>query len=118
MMAWVFCLSGSAIAKAGVNANVLASALDNWSDEAENIACDLARFDLITLSGSLTASGIDVIQEFCSSHIAQKIVGYDPDAIGRSTATLILNILENNINTAKQIITDKNMRTYLGITTG
>ena len=118
-MSWTLCTSGAAISKAGANVNstIVASGatLANWSDEAESIACDLARSDVVTNFGTLTSNGKQVLQEFCSSHIAQKIIGYEPEAIGSSVATLRLNILENNINSAKSILIDDKNKSYLGI---
>lgn len=118
-MAFTLCTSGAAKNKAGANVNttIIASgaALDNWSDEAESIAADIARYDVVTNFASLTTVGKEVLQEFTSSYIAQKIIGYEPEAIGTSTATLRLNILENNINTAKNIIKEDKNKTYLGI---
>jgi len=122
-MSWTLCTSGSAIFRASVNANSNMVSyvgnykieLDQWNDEAEAYAVNLARYDVVTNYSNLTSAGVAVFSQLTSSMIAQKIINYDPDAIGRSTATLILNILENDINNAKSIITDKNNKTYLGI---
>ena len=118
-MSWTLCTSGAAIAKAGVNVNsvIIASGatLANWSDEAEAFACSIARADVVTGFAGYSANGKQVLQDLSSSHIAQKIILYEPEAIGNNTATLRLNILNNNIaNVMKQIKEDKN-KTYLGI---
>ncbi len=117
-MSWTIVASGPAISKAGLNATIIAANLDEYSDEAEGMASALARYDVVTNWTNLTAQGKNTFANFVSSWIAQQIINYDQDAIGRVVANLRLNVLENNINTAKQIITDKNMRTYLGIGTG
>jgi len=117
-MTWTFCTSGSAKAKAGVNANTtMASAiLDEWCDEAEDVVCGVARADLITLSGSLTANGINIIKNVVANMIAQQIIDYDPDAIGRSTAALKQNVKENQIGRGLAILKEDKNKTYLGIT--
>lgn len=116
---WTLCTSGAAVRKAGANVNtdiiVSGAALADWSDEAQDMACSIARSDVVANFATLTTSGKQVLQELTSSHIAQKIIGYEPEAIGNTAANLRLNILENNIATIKgQIKEDKN-KTYLGI---
>lgn len=118
-MAFTLCTSGSAIDKAGANVNsaiiVNVTTLENWSNEAESAFCNMARFDVVTGFSGLTASGKEIAQEFCSSHIAQKIIGYEPEAIGISAATLRMNIMENNMFRVQQQLKDKNIKTYLNI---
>ena len=119
-MSWAFCTSGAAIAKAGINVNssIVASggALANWSDEIESMICDEARVDLITNFASLTESGKQVLQSISASYIGQQIIGYDPEAIGKSGATVRVNFLENNIRRGLAQIKDDKVKTYLGAT--
>ena len=121
-MSWTLCLSGSAIKKAGVNANsdivsyiTNKTFLDQMSDEAEQLACSLTRSNVITNYASLTTNGKQIIAQFCEAVIAQNLINYDIDAIGRSTGTLMLNILENQKKEAEKILTDDKNKTYLGI---
>lgn len=119
-MSWTLCTSGAAIADAGANVNstIVASgaALADWSDRAESEACDIARSDVVTNFSSLPSSGKEIFQTYCAAWIAQKIIGYEPEAIGNSAATLRLNILENNIGRVRTLIKDDKQKTYLGIT--
>ena|SRR3990167_2961485 len=119
-MPWTLCTSGAAITKAGVNVNatIVASgaALEHWSDEAESSACTLARSDVVTNFGTLTANGKEIFQEYCSGLIAQKIIGYEPEAIGSFSATLRINLIEDNITTVANMIKEDKYKTYLGIT--
>ena len=119
-MSWTLCTSGAAIVKAGANVNttIVASGavLADWSDEAENLACAFARSDVVTNFASLTTNGKEVLQDFCSSHIGQKIINYEPEAIGKSGSVIRLNILENNIERIKKILVEDKNKTYLGIT--
>jgi len=119
-MAWTFCTSGAAVVKAGLNVNstIVASGatLANWSNEAESVICDIARVDLITAFSSLTANGKEILQQLSSDMIAQKIIGYEPEAIGTTGATLRLNILENNIRRNINLIENDRIKTYLTAT--
>lgn len=120
-MTWTLCTSGAAIIKAGVGANadivVSGAYLDNWSDEAESLACALARSDIVTNFGNLTATGKQVAQMFCSSYIAQKIVGYDVSGYRNSReAETILDMCETDITRASAILKEDKNKTYLGIT--
>ena len=119
-MVWTLCTSGAALDKAGANVNSTISAsglaLSNWSSEAESLACAIARYDVVTNFGDLTANGKQIFQDLCSSHIAQKIINYEPEAVGRSGSIIRLNILENNINTIKNLIKEDVHKTYLAIT--
>lgn len=122
-MSWTLCTSGSAILKASVNVNTSIvnyatnkTYLDGLSDKAENDACVLTRSDVITDYSSLTTNGKQVLAKFCEAHIAENLVNYDPDAIGRSTAIAILNVLYTQKQEAIKILTDNNNKKYLGIT--
>lgn len=119
-MAWTLCTSGAAITKAGLNVNstIVASgaALERWSNEAESLACSIARYDVVSNFGSLTSNGKEIFQEFCSGHIAQKIIGYEPEAIGSFSATLRINMIEDNITTVANMIKEDKVKTYLDIT--
>ena len=118
-MSWTLCTINDAIDKAGANTNLETSGSDTfaaWSDEAESIACDLARYDVVTNYASLTANGKNVFKSFCSAYVAQKIINYEPSAIGVSEATLRLNVLENDIVNAKKLMEEDKVKTYLGVT--
>jgi len=118
-MAWVFCSGSDAIQKAGINVNSTLSGsaiLTTWSNEAEGLICNITRVDVVTNYGSLTAQGKQILGNLASSMIAQKAINYDPNAIGRSTATLRLNILENDIGRAIGLIKDDKVKSYLAVT--
>ena len=119
-MTWTLGTSGSAIAKAGAGANSIIIADDTnlaiWSDEAEAYVCDTARVDVVSNYENLTTNGKKILDELASSLIAQKIINYDIDAIGRGTANMMLNVLENNIVRAISLISDDKIKTYLEAT--
>lgn len=123
-MSWTLTTSGSAIYKASINASSALTGggatsetiLTAWSDEAEDYICDLCRVNVVSNYATLTANGKKILGRLASSLIAENIVGYDMDAIGRSTAIAILNILENNIRKDEALIKDDKIKTYLAAT--
>ena len=120
-MAWTFCTSGAAIRKAGTNANstITASgaALLDWSNEAENMICTIARIDLITAFSGMTANGKEVLQQYTSAHIAQKIMQYDPNSYTAGEYFYLINNLETQKKEVESLIKDKLYTKYLGVTT-
>lgn len=120
-MAWTLCTSGSAVAKAGANANstitASGSALAVWSDEAESYVSSLARVDLVSNYGNLTANGKQILNELTSSLIAEKIIMYDMSGYtSRGEASMMLNVIENNIVRNISLIKEDKIKTYLGAT--
>ncbi len=119
-MTWTLCTSGAAITKAGANANtdIIASgaALARWSDEAQSAAATIARSDVVANFGSLETNGKEVLQDFCSSFIAQRMIAYDMSGFtSRNEAIMMLNVLENNIGNATRLIKEDRNKTYLKI---
>lgn len=119
-MVWTLCTSGSAIVKAGANANstitASGSALAQFSTEAEALICNAARIDLVTNYASLTAEGKEILSSIASSYIGQQIINYEPEAIGTIGAALRLNLLETNISRGLKQISEDKIKTYLNAT--
>jgi len=120
-MAWTFCTSGAAIAKAGANANstIIANGdtLADWSNEAENIICDIARVDLVDKYDSLTANGKNILSMLASNMIAQFIIHYDMSGYTtKREAETMLDILENQIRRNISFIENDRIKTYLSAT--
>lgn len=118
-MSWTFCTSGAAVYKAGANVNSTVTAsgayLVNLSDEIESIICDVTRYDCITNYASLTANGKQLLASIATAYIASHIINYEPEAIGTTGAALRLNVLYNEISRGFKQLEDKNIKTYLGI---
>jgi len=119
-MAWTLCTSGSAIHEAGANVNAAiaanATALADYSDEAEAAICAMVPYDVVTNFSSLTAQGKKIFQQLAAKMVAQQMIKYDMSgftSIGE--ATQMLNVLENDIARAVGIVTADNNRKYLGI---
>lgn len=119
-MAWKFCSSGAAIIKAGAGANssVIQSGafLAGWSDEAESVICATARKNLIDSYSSVNSSGKYILQNVCSSMIAQKIIIYSmQNYTNLREAETMLDILENDVRRGLQLIEEDKVKTYLGV---
>ena len=116
-MAWTLHTSGSAIASAGANVNSTivadSSTLALWSDEAEAFACNTARYDVITNYNNLTANGKQIFRGLCDAYVAQKIINYQPEAIGTIGAALRLNLLQTKIQEATSQIQEDKIKSYL-----
>ncbi len=119
-MSWTLHTSGGAIATAGANVNstiaASGSTLAIWSNEAESLCCNTSRADLITNYASLTSAGKEILSSICDAYVAQKIIGYQPESIGTTGASLRLNILQNQINTGLNQIEEDKVKTYLNAT--
>lgn len=119
-MAWTLCTSGSAIVKAGANANstitASGSSMAQFSSEAEALICNAARVDVVTAYASLTAEGKQILGSIASSYIGQQIINYEPEAIGTTGAALRLNLLETNISRGLRQISEDKIKTYMSIT--
>lgn len=125
-MSWTLCTSGSAIIKAGEDADTTLTgytgasktAMDQFSDEAEALVCSTARSNIITNYTSLTANGKKIIDDICSSYIAQQIIRYKISSYqSRAEATTMLNVLENTIQRNLKMLADDSIKTFLGIST-
>lgn len=117
--------AAGAIATAGANVNSTIASwassqteLEKWSDEIEAICCDAARYDLVTNYASLTASGKIILSSICDAYVAMKIIAYEPEAIGTISASLRLNVLQNQISQGLSLIGNDNIKTYLAISSG
>lgn len=119
-MSFTLHTSGSAKATAGANTNTTITAnadmLNNWSDEAESMVSNAARYDVVANYASLTTNGKYILRSICDSYVAQKIINYEPEAIGTSGAALRLNLLQTHIQQGLNQITDGKIKTYLSVT--
>ena len=119
-MAWTLHTSGGCIWTAGANANstitASGSALAQWSNEAEAMCCNEARVDVVTNYSSLTAQGKAILASICDAYVAQKIIGYEPEAIGTAGASLRLNVCENTMRRGLNQIKEDKIKTYLAAT--
>ena len=120
-MTWTLCTSGSAVHRAGANVSstiaVSGSALADYSDEAEARVSGLARYNVVTNYGSLTAEGKKILQELAANMIAEKMINYDLS--GYTTlgeGTTMLNVLRTNTAELINMITEDKIKTYLAVT--
>lgn len=118
-MTWTFCTSGAAVAKMGANANstITASgaALANWCDEAEAIINMETMYDLVTNYSSLGANYQNILQNICTSIIAQKGIMYDMSGFTQKReAETMLDVLENDIRRGLNYLEKDKYKQQLG----
>lgn len=118
-MSWTLATASHAIVTAGtrVNATIVAdtTTLAQWADEAEALCCDSARYDLVTNYAQLTTEGKAILSSIVCAHVAQKIINYEPEAIGITGAKLRLNFLQGTIYDGLSKISEDKIKTYLQI---
>lgn len=118
-MSFTLSTSAAAIKTAGANVNstiVLDVAqLNTWSDEAEGEICGVARYDVVTNFSSLTSYGRAILSQIHDCKVAQKIINYEPEAIGTIGASLRLNYLQTQISNGISNIDDGKIKSYLNI---
>lgn len=118
-MAFTLHTSGGSKATAGtnVNATIIAdgTTLDIWSEEAESMCCNECDYDVVTNYATLTANGKEILSSICDAYVGQKIIGYEPEAIGTTGATLRLNLLQTQISKGLSQLKDSSIKAYLAI---
>ncbi len=111
-MSWLFCTSGSAIAKAGLNANtnvILSGSIMNaWSDQAEGTICAMTRRDWITgYSTTLSVPVAYALNNIASSMIAKQIITYDMSGYTNTQeAFTMLNVHDDIIKAGIKVLED------------
>lgn len=111
-------LSGAlATAGANVNSTIVAdtTTLNLWSDEAESMAANAARYDVITNYATLTTQGKIILNSICDAYVGQKIINYEPEAIGTIGAALRLNLLQTQLSQGINQIENEKIKSYLAI---
>lgn len=120
-MAWTLNTSGSAFIKAGLTESQVLTYLSGsdlvaLSDEMEGVVSSVARYDVIANYGSLTDPGKQILGNVCSNMIAQKLAAMAKDEYGLNREfETFLDIIKNDIDEHKRIITDTSNKTFLGI---
>ena len=119
-MVWTLTTSGSATSDAGANVNAdikaSGSTLENWSDQVESDITSIANIDVVTGFSDFKNEGKQVLSQLASNMSAEKMINFDIDAIGRGTANLMLNVLENRIVKNQNLIRDDKFKTLIGAT--
>lgn len=110
-MSWTFTLSGSAIKKAGYDADSTITndytTLTKWSDQAEGRIVAETRRNWVsqysTISGSAIAALLD---DVASSMIAKNIIAFNMANYSRGIAQTMLDVQEDIINSGLKVLSD------------
>lgn len=118
-MSWTLATSADALDTAGANVNTTiiadADALEQWADEAEALCCLTARYDLVNNYANLNAQGKALLSSIVCAYVSQKIICYDPSALGLNTSALKLNMFQTQIAQGLSLIEGDKIKTYLQI---
>lgn len=113
-MAWKFCLSGSAIARAGTNANSVLTAygavgqpiLDQYSNDSEG-SIEMETGKALSGSWALLSPGVRAgVAKVCAAKIAMEIIAYDTTGYLSREADTLLNVNKDIIVTGLAKIKD------------
>lgn len=119
-MSWTLCTSGSAIIKAGINANASLISwnaasivnLNQMSDETEGSICAELHTDFVTNLTTYPTQIQNALADICSSKIAMKIANYDLTGYLAREADTILNINDEIISKGIRKLADKKMQRF------
>jgi len=121
-MAWTLCTSGSAIARAGANANSaitgygsaeMATALDRFSDDVEGTICTKIHSDVVTNFSSYATLIQGALADAAASWIANRIIVYDMSGYtSRQEAGTMLDFNDDSANEAIKKLEQKNFQRF------
>ena len=119
-MSWTLCSSGSAIAKAGKNANatIIASSatLAEWSSEVEGSICAFTRHDWITDYSTVITNFKTILNDTASDLIAMKIVNYDMSGYSKLLeAETMLDVLRDNASRNLTVLSNDDKKAVMGV---
>lgn len=114
-MAWTFCTSGAAIAKAGnsVSSTIKASGatLAAWSDEVEATINQDTQYDWIANYATVGANFVNGLAEVASSLIAIKMIQWDMSGYtSRFEAITMINVNHDIAQTGTKVLKDKDVQ--------
>lgn len=110
-MGFVFCTSGAAVMKAGLNVNqgITASgaALERWSNEAEGEIMARTRRDWSGSWSSLPSGIKYALSQVASSMIAKQMIAFDMSGYtSRDEAITMLNVQDDIIEAGLKVLED------------
>ena len=117
-MTETLCTSGAVKLRASVNAS---TAITNspanmtlFINQAEGDLFADTRVDWVAIYSGLSANYKQVLEGAAASKAAIRVISYDPDAIGRTTAAFIINVLWAEYNQAVRVLKDDKLITAMG----
>ena len=102
--------------KVGVDANATSNAetfINAVVLQAENILNSSVEFDFSANFAGLTIKVKGLCTSFVSAWAAVRVIGYDPNSVGRTTATLKINILTEEYTDALKQLQNLNVQTFM-----
>jgi len=114
-MAWTFCTSGAAIAKAGnsVSSTIKASGatLAEWSNQVEHSINQETKYDWTTNYASIGSNFVEALSEIASSLVAIKMIQWDMSGYtSRFEAITMVNINHDIAQSGIKVLKDKDVQ--------
>ncbi len=102
--------------KIGANANATANAeafINRFIAQAESLINSTVTFNFSDNYASLNVDIKGILTTAASAWVAMRVISYDPDSIGRTTANLKLNALSDEWNKAIAELKNKNTQEFM-----
>ena len=112
----IFATTAEVQRKVGASASTTANAeayINDFMVQAENLINVTCTFDFSAAYSGLTAQVKSILKAAASAWAAMRVINYDVDSIGRSSATLRLNVLKDEYNTAMAELKVKNTQDFI-----
>jgi len=112
----IFCTTAEVQRKAGANASATANVeayINDFVTQAESLINADVTYNF---TDGYTALDVDVkglLKAAASSKAAMMVINFDLDALGRSTSTLMLNVLKDEYDLALRILKDKRKQGFV-----
>ncbi len=112
----IFATTAEVSRKAGANASATSNVeayINQFMTEAESLINDTVTFNFSDAYSGLNADVKGILKSAASAYAAMRVINFDPDSMGRSTATLMLNVLKDEYNLAIAELKNKNTQDFV-----
>lgn len=112
----IFATDAQILRKAGADVNAIYADLDATNDfvlQSENWINTTCTFDFSTNYAGLTIQVKGILTKVASADAAMRIINADPNSVGRSTATLKLNVLQKEVDDGIKELKSKNTQDFM-----
>ena len=112
----IFATTAEVSRKAGADASATSNVeayINQYMTEAESLINATTTFNWSDAYSGLNADVKGILKSAASAYAAMRVINFDPDAIGRSTATLQLNVLKDEYNIAIKELKEKNTQDFI-----
>jgi hypothetical protein len=112
----IFATTAEVQRKVGANASATSNVeayINQFMTEAESLINAVTTFNWSDAYAGLDVDVKGLLKMAASAKAAMMVINYDPDAIGRASATLMLNVLKDEYNMAITELKNKNTQDFV-----